>query len=44
MDRFEKLIAGASGVILLLIVLINLAWMALLGWGIFELVTWVTSK
>jgi len=26
------------------LVLVKLAFLALIGWGIFELVTWVTSK
>jgi hypothetical protein len=40
----EKAITALMVGAVTLIVLAKLAFLALIGWGIFELVTWVTSK
>lgn len=44
MSKSDGWLATAGATLIALVVLINLAWISLVAWGLFELVTWVTSK
>lgn len=33
-----------AALIVVFVVLVNVAWLGLLGWGIFQLINWITTK
>ena len=43
-DTGDTAVAAVAVTAVALIVLVKLAFFGLVGWGIFELVTWITSK
>lgn len=40
----DTVVAAVAVTAVAFLVLVKLAFLALIGWGIFELVTWITSK
>ena len=44
MSPGDTVVAAVAVSAVAFLVLVKLAFLALIGWGIFELVTWVTSK